>query len=510
MKQIITALILLGVIGCGGPKGSTWLIRTANGEVTVSQAGDAWNGLNPDAMRGFMSGNNPVGGFVSTLGHKLLIISEISNDEYLYSNKVQAVRECWLRNTAYLACTDSLESEIRASVTDEDILFFKQLIGTIVWYTSPDGVRRGPERLPDLEWELAFAFDTMSPGRSVSLAGEVFVLDSAVTSPDSMIQITLADTARVNAFALASLTEKRLSAKLDSIGTAVLGTLELDSALVNTYCSARNTLEDETVLAFWEEGVLTASDMDGIVALTSMGQPVAPESSLWVYHNLKNHAKLTAVCSMFSEIHPEAFSAITEQSNDFAKGYAGDLLFSEAVLSAVELTDEMIMEAYESLDSIPTVPEMRIFESVMLSAEDIDSAFSAACEGANPEDFEYPGYTRFLTPGSEHLSRPVTASELPGNMGTILFMTEEGNTDWQRPIEVQEGLFVMFRLDSIIMPRPAAFQEMEAVLRANLSARISEQITMEWLRSLEEAHELEINSGILKDLPADPSLWSNL
>ncbi len=510
MKQIIALSVLLSVFGCNNPDGRTWLIRTTQAEITVSEAGDAWNALEPSARQGFMSGNNPVGDFVSTLGKKTIIMEEISNDDYLYSDRVQSIRKCWLRNSTYIAYTDSLEATMRASVSQQDLLKYRELIGTLVWYTDPDGIRIGPERLPDLDWDLAFAFDTMSPGQTINLAGEVFTLDSTVTSPDSMIQVTLADTSRVNSFALSSLADKRSSIRLDAVYSSVLASLVLDSTLVTTYCTDRNTLQGEEILASWDGGSLSVSDLDGIAGLTSMGSPVGLDSPPWVYHNLRNHAKLMEVENLFSELYPDEYSVFVEKSNDFAASYASDLLFSDEVLADVDVTDDMILEAFENIDSIPTIPETRTFESVILSAEEVDEAIAAAAEGADADEFDYPGYTRFLAPNEEHISRPVTASLLPKEMGTILFMLEEHNREWQRPIEAEEGLFVMYRLDSIIAPHQAELEDIRGLILTNLTAHLREQATMEWLRTLEESHELMINSDILEDLPGDPSMWSDL
>lgn len=510
MKKILATSILLAALGCSSPDGDTWLISTSEEIITVSEAGDAWNELKPAAKQQFLAGDNTVGEFVSTLSRKTIIIAEISNEDYLFSPQVQSVRKCWLRSASYIAFRDSLETDIRSSVSPQDLINFRELIGKLVWYTDPAGSEFGPERLANLDWELAFAFDSMTPGQQITLGSGTFVLDSLVSSPDSMIQATIADTARVNSFAVASLTEKRMNDSLFSINEELSYSLLIDSAMVETWCSARSSVENDAVLASWEGGALTALDLDGIGDLTSLGQPVALESTAWAFHNLANHARQTVIEKLYSELYPGTYAELTGESSDFAASYASDLLFENNVLSGLEITDAMVLEAYETMEDVPTLPETRTFESVMLAAEEMDEAFASATSDTDAESFRFPGYTMFLAPGSEHVSRPVTASDLPGGMGTILFMIPEGNRDWQRPIEVQEGLFVMFRLDSILPPHPAALQDLETGIRASLLEHLTEQKTMDWLRELEEAHGLEINSGVLEDLPPDPSMWSDL
>lgn len=510
MRILCVFVFLVMAAGCGGPDGDTWLIRTVEGEITVADAGVAWNELDPQARQRFIESENTVGDFITTLSRKTMVISEISNENYLYSSHIQALRAAWVRSSAFLAYGDSLAARIETDVTEADIANYRALIGKIVWYTTPDGTGRGPERLPDLNWDLAFAFDTMSPGESFQAAEGVFTLDSVTVTPDSMIQVTLADTARVNSFALSSLTERRTADHIDSLRREMMASLEMDPAVVEMFCSNRSSLADSTPIAVWENGLLTVADLDGTIALLGMGAPVAGYSSQWVIHALTNQARLAFVESAFAEGFPGGYEEILNGGERFAMEKAGDILFTDRVLSRVELTDQMVLEAYESMDSIPVHPETRICETVMIPASSTDEVLAMLEDTDDPRTLGFPGYPSYTAEGEEFVSRPLTAAEMHPAIGTVLFMLEEDNTEWQRPVEISERVFIVFRLQSVIPPAQASFEQMESTIRRNLVAHLEEQTTMDWLRELEEAHGLQINSGILGDLPPDPSMWSEL
>ncbi len=318
MRILSVFAFLMIIAGCGGPDGDSWLIRTVEGEITVAEAGVAWNELDPQARQRFIESENTVGDFITTLSRKTMVMSEISNENYLYSSHIQALRAAWARSSTFLAFTDSLAARIETEVTETDIANYRALVGKIVWYTTPEGVVRGPERLPDLDWELAFAFDTMVPGETYRMARGVFTLDSVTITPDSMVQVALADTARMNSFAISSLTERRTSDHIDSLRREMMASLEMDSALVEVYCSNRTSLPDSTPIAVWENGLLTVADLDGTIAILGMGTPVAGYSPQWVIHTLTNQARLAFVESAFAEEFPHAYSEILQEGERFA------------------------------------------------------------------------------------------------------------------------------------------------------------------------------------------------
>jgi hypothetical protein len=510
MRFPFTALILLLLLGCTRPGGDTWLIRTTEGEITVADAGRAWNNLRPQAREGFLSGSNPVGEFVTTLARRNMTVAEISNDSYLFSPGIQALRRSWLRSSAFIAMRDSLVASETAGITEEDLRNYRLLLGKTVWYTDPEGVTRGPERLPDLPWELAFALDTLEPGAAAELEDGSFVLDSVVTAPDSLIAATLADTVRVNAFARGSLAESRAGRALREIESAVIADMAFDSTAAAAYSSEDPSLSGETVLVTWGSNSLTADDMDGIKTLVGMSFPLESMSLQWVFHNLQNHARLEETAGAYSLLYPDDYAVLEGEADRFAMEYAGELLYTNRVTAEVSITEQMVIEAYESIEEIPMMPETRTFMSVVVPPEQLEETVEFVSMGGDPTDLGYDGLPATLAHGHSHLSRPVTPGQIPGNMATVLFMMESGNREWQRPMEVGEGLFVLFRLDSVIPSSPATFDHLEASIRQNLRAHLEEQLMMDWIRDMEQKYRLEINTGILRDLPMDPAAWSDL
>ncbi len=505
----LSALVLI-LTGCGSPDGSTWLIKTSSDVISVAEVGAIWNELDQDTKIRFLSANNPVGDFITALGRKTMITTEMDNDSCLYSPMIQDMKECWIINSAFIACIDTLSASTRRNLTEPDLSNYRKLLGSVVWYSSETSGSKGPERLPDLPWALAFAFDSMATGTSVEIEGITYTLDSTVTSPREMIDETIADSARFNDFARTSLVESRVNRYLLSLKTEVLDTFTADTATVSAYCSQRESLDNSAELASWRYGSINAGEFDGIAAFVSLGQPGNEHSLEWVLHSLRNQARLTYIADLYAAEFPEEFSSFEAGAEAFAVDQASELLFKTNVTDVVQITDSMVYEAYIQMDSIPLLPETRVFESVMVPGNIVDDAIVLLDNDNALLELGYTGYTKFLRSGNEFLSRAVYPSELPYEMDLTLFLLEEGDTQWQKPVETEECLFVFYRLVEIIPPHAASFEQMEASIARNLQIHLEEQRTMEWMCELEAKHQFQVNHGILSDLPADPANWSEL
>ncbi len=510
MKLLSIPVLLILFTGCSTPEGNTWLIRTNTDEISIVEAGIVWDGLDHEARTVFLSGSNPVGDFITTLGRKSMVAAEINTASYLHSSLIQNMKICWIINSAVIAYTDSLSENLRNDISEEDISNYGDLLGSIVWYSSSISGQHGPERLPDLPWNIAFAFDSMSSGSTVEIEGVFYTLDSITTSPQEMIEETLADTDRFTTFARSSLVESRLQRNLLSLKYQVLETLSIDSASVISYCTQRELTEDAAILATWEGGSISAVDFDGIAVFLSLGRPGIEVSVPWVLHNLANQARLTNIADLYATEYPDDYGRITQGGNNFAFDSASELLYSTNVTNMTEMSDSLVMAAYERMSSIPEMPQSRVFESVVVPAGILDDALELLENDGDLLSFGYPGYPEFLSSGHEFLSRPVYLSELPSPLDVSLFLLEEEETEWQRPVEVQEDLFLFYRLVEIIPSCPASFEQLEQSIRTNLRIHHEEQRTMEWMCELEASYQLQINNDILGKLPLDPSAWSEL
>ncbi|PIE51332.1 hypothetical protein CSA37_12340 [Candidatus Fermentibacteria bacterium] len=512
MKSVSVTFLLLALLltGCGSPDGNTWLVRTSSEELTIAEAGNAWLNLDAHGKQVFAEKDDAVGEFILALGRKSIITLEVSCDEYLYSPEISALRELWLRTAAAQTYRQNLSESVRNALTDKDLENYRELIGSIVWYTDDQGISHGPLRLPDIPWDIAFALDTLAAGESVSLTAGVFKLDSAVVSPDSMIAVTLEDTAAVNNFALSSLTDSRVARSLDSLAALYEPSIVFDSTAVERYCSDRDNLEQGAILVSWNNGELTAEDFDEIVSFTAIGFPVAPDSPSWVKHTLSNHIRLIETESVLLQNNPESYAELQEQADDFAMEQATDALYHDMVASQIAVTDEMILDSFNSLDSIPLIPETRTFYSVMVPSTLLDTHMEAMARGLDLTVLGQPGYPDYLEAGEDHLSRPVLPDQIPERMAISLFLIEETDTLWQRPVEIEEGVFVFYRLASVIPPHEATLEQMTPVIQRNLTQQLMEQRTTEWLMELEQKYNLEINCDIISDLPSDPGLWADL
>ncbi|MCK5034661.1 MAG: peptidyl-prolyl cis-trans isomerase [Candidatus Sabulitectum sp.] len=509
-KYIFLFAFLLIQTGCGSPDGNTWLIRTSTDSISVSEVGNIWKQLDQSARMRFLAKDNPVGDFITALGGKTMITAEIDNENYLHSQYIQSMKNCWIINSAFIAYSDTLSSYVLSSITDTDLSHYGELLGSIVWYSSPVTGSAGPARLPDLPWNLAFALDSIAPGSHVEVDGVMYTLDSIEISSQEMVDATLADTSTFNTFARSSLAESRSIRNLDSLKREVMETFQMDSNAVAAYCLQRESVDSSTELASWNGGSISAGEFHGIADFASMGHPGNPQSFSWVSHNLQNQARLSFVADLYAAEFPQGYTSFTPGAEAFALDQASELLFQVNVADAVQFSDSLVYQAYLQMDSVPQLPETRVFESVMVPGGILEEAIALMSDENSLVEIGYPGYTEFLDPGNEFLSRPVVQHELPYEIDLALFAMEESSHEWSRPVEVEEDLFVFFRLVEIIPPQAASFEQVEATIRRNLRIHLEEQRTMDWMCELEAIHEFQVNHGILSDLPTDPAGWSEL
>ena len=509
--RLIIGFILISFLACSkSPNGNSWIIKTSSQCITVSELGAEWNDLDSASVAGFLEDGNPVGDFISLYSRKVLVVEEISNSDYLFSTGIQSFRDSYIRNSSYAAFCDSVHNEFLSCVTEEDITVFSGFFGKTVWYSESTGTEREPVELQYLFWDLALAFDTMSAGESVEINGLFDTLDSVTTVSDSLIAVSFHDPQFRRSYSISHIAQQRLSNEVMRICKETVSTFQADTSAISSFLHNPDSVEDSTVLASWNTGSFTAADFYGMMSFSAVSSSAVPSSLKWGVLNLKNHAMMDQIETVFKSSNSSVYGEILREAESLAMKRASDLLYTDRVLSAISVTDSMLIDSYESMDSLPIIPETRVFESVVIPESSLDAALEYVGESRNPDSLGYQGIPSFLAQGEDFLSRPVTASELPGEMGTVLFILEESNREWQSPMEVGEGVFVMFRLNSIIPPHPAEFEQLEGSIRTNLQAHLEEQATMDWLRELEEKHCLEINASILDDLPDDISRWAML
>lgn len=509
--RLIFAFVIVSVLGCAkDPSGDSWIIKTSSQCITVSDLGAEWNDLDSASVAGFLEDGNPVGDFITVYSRKLLVIEEISNSDYLFSTGIQSYRDSWTRNSSYAAFCDSVFNQFFGAVTEEDIAAFSGFFGKTVFYSESTGTEREPVGLQYLFWDLAIAFDTMSAGESVELNGVLYTLDSVFTVPDSLIAADFDDPEFRRNYAASSIARQRLNGEIMRICQETVVSFQADTASIASFLEDPESVADSTVLASWGTGSFTAADFYGMMSFSAVSGYATPYSLEWGILNLKNHAMMDQIQTLFADSNTSRYSYILLEAESLAMKRASDLLYSDRVLSSITITDSMLIDAYENMDSLPELPETRTFESLVIPENALADAVEYSGGLQNPDSLGFSGFPFFLAADEQYLSRPVTASELPEDMGTILFMLEESNRSWQGPLEVEDGFYVLFRLNSIIPPHPASFDMLEASIRTNLQAHLEEQATMDWLRELEEIHNLRINSDILEDLPNDLSEWVEL
>ena len=509
MRKVIFVLLFVIFLSCTSkPEGSTWLITTASEVISVSQAGDIWNSLEQPEKNAFIAASSPVGNYVSNLGTKTILFEEIDNELYLNSDVVESMKKCWIRNASLRAYTDSLSSSTESEITPSDISNYMDLLGTVVWFSSEPGASVGPVRLPDLPWPLAFALDSMTSGSSVEINGIIYTLDSCVTSRRRINSDSISD----YTFAVSSLTKSRVRRTLNQFTTEDMNDFSLDSAsVVAWFTHCNNYSEQNQVLAHWHTGTITADELDGIAAFISLSRPFIEIDPVQMYSILKEQAELAVIENLYSSLYPADYSDILLHANRFAVDISTEMLFDDSVSSKILVTDSMVAEGYLGMESIPEVPETRTFFSLATAEETTcHELLSVGCTDSLITKSDCTGYYGFLSPGSNILSEPVTASELPEALSMELFRLSNADTLWHGPVRLNQDLFVIYRLNQIFPAHPVAFEDIKESIRHRLFIHKQEQMEMDWICELESKHNLEINYEVLGDLPSDISSWSEL
>ncbi len=350
-------IVLLIFISCGGEKGSQWLMKTKEQTITVNEAGEIWNNLTPSTRASYLANINTVGTFISTLGKETIIFSEVNNTNYLNSIDMANLKNCWIRHASVNAFKDSLSSSYRDEITNTDITNYQQLLGKIVWYSVNHNETFGPVRLPDLPWDLAFAFDTITAGTSIELEGIEYTLDSSSTSRNLLNNEMQHETT----FAISNLTQSRVNRHLNTLKAPLLQQLFIDSLSIELYTKQDASLNNSTTLAFWQDDTISAEELNVALSFITPKISASVSSSDWVYAALINQAGLFILEDIYSNQYPADYTKIQSQANDYAVDMVTDMLFTENITNTIIITDSMVVEAYTEITS---AGETRSFQNM--------------------------------------------------------------------------------------------------------------------------------------------------
>ena len=504
---IVFALVFLQfILSCKSQPDSTWLIKTETEEITVSEAGFLWNNLDTSLQVRLSSEDNPIGSYLSYLSREVMIEQVLKEENILNSVEIVHLKSCWLTSASARALTDSLTIDILARITEDDITKYRQLLGKTIWYSKNDQ-HFGPLRLPDLPWEIAFVFDSINPGEHFIFNGSTFFLDSLIMTPAFLEN----EMGRDAIFIKTNLARSRVNRQIDSLQSEVCSNVLIDSIAVDIFLNNQNSLQNTTALVSWSGGFLSSQQLLGILAFNALHQSQDFLGFQHISNVLTNQIKLIIQEDMFADKYPSAYSNLIEQAEDFAHEQARQLLFKKHITDNIIITEQILLDAYNNQNNLPTTPETRIFNSVVTSTTDNFRLVSGELTTIDQTSLDnFSGYKSTLSTTSNILSEPVTARQLPVLLANALFEPATSDSLWHGPLQLQDSTYIYYSLTSIIPEHPVSFEKIRESIQQNLILHIEEQKEAEWMCNLEAHCKLEVNLEVLADLPENPMLWSNL
>jgi hypothetical protein len=520
-----TALLVLMATFCSccgsRPDGDSWLLMVGGDTLTVEAAGDIWNGLGPQERQRFLEAEDAVASFVVSLARREMVLREIDRLEYLNRPEVAYTTGASVRRTLYETAVDSARTAMERAVSEEDVRFFRELMGKTVWYTlspnTPESETHGPVHLPELRRSLALCLDTLSHGQTADCAGETVRLDSLYATDPELVAATLEDTARVASLARSRLAEARYAMLRDSLRRAAIAASEIDTAALESMATemalGRFVPDSADILIDgpmerWSEHKLLAE-----IGFASETRPVDPSSPEWLHFFAEGLLLRNAFVSWLERRRPDLVESAISAGDGRRRSRAVDLLFSEMVAESVSVSTEQIEERYTSLPEPIMMPERRRLSLVVFPREDMER-FRRVLEDPerSPADVfdPYPWFRDTTAAGP--VTEPLSRTQLPPTLSDTVFSLEPGDTTrWHGPFPIPRlEMMSAARLDEVIPPRAATLEEASDSLRSRLRAEGAQARLEEWMAALESRYDLRINDAILDRLPPDPALWSSL
>lgn len=521
----VTVLIFLisGCLGSSATTGDTWLIIIGADTVTVSEIGEAWNGLNRDQQEYFTRDADPAGQYIIAFTRKLILQREVESAGYLSDHDIIFRGDSWLRFITVDRSHDYFVSTAEASVTASDLQFYRAHIGKSVWYTRDPGTDSsfslGPDHLPELSFELALHLDSLSIGQTgTSESGIVARLDSVVVTDPALVAASLSDTVSSNRMATGRIAQGRNRRWQNGIrdDLVVRYSISVDSAAVNRlvdFFSGDGELMDEIVIES-DLGDWTAAMLRDEISFMQTRMFVQPTSLTWQFHFIENLSFGLFLADTLQQAAPLLLDSLRAGAEVYMFDLASEKLYNDMVISTINVSEADIEQEYLNLEEPLMVEEMRSIQAVIVPEESLDD-YRAAFNSGNIEDYisTLDGFEYIAAdPAHPQFTKPLRKNEIPGGFGNEIFDIEQSDTtSWFGPYPVSEYIgYALFRLIDIEPEREALLHEARTYLELVIRTRLEEEATIELMDQLDLKYEPLVNEEAVNDLPVDPGLWASL
>lgn len=526
MRRLLCPVLAAAALvpsGCGrSVSGDDWLFRLDGETVTVAEAGAYWDSLPPEVRQGFSSGGNPLGDFILAYSRKMLVEREAERLGLQSDPRVGFRVGAWTRLHAFRLAEDELRRQTAASLTPADDAYYLDHLGMTVWYSTwPQGgggpSAHGPSVLSEMDPALGLLLAGLRPGDSAELAdGSTVTLDSVLGTDPALVDAMRADSAGTLAYGRDRMAGQRALDIAAEMRAAYFSETCVEyrpgafAGFARLVAGGADPASGDTLFTAGPE-VWTAERMVEEIRLETETRPVMPSDTAWLSAFADVILYREALASRLGEIAPAAADSLAREAAGYGMRLAADSLYEMFVTDSIEITTGMLDSAYAAAP--PGMPELRTFVCLSMKDSAAVDAFREALVSGRTSGIEngfdgIPGLSG--QEGDPHLTRPLSAGEVPAGLGPSLFATTD-TTVWFGPAPYAEmEIWVAFRLDSILPARQATLEEAVPALESSIRAAREQVRFEEWMRDLEQYYGLEMNEGVVNKLPHDPSLWSEL
>lgn len=493
--------IALMAAGCRAPAdGDPWIIASPCDTVTVSDAAGIWASLGAEERSVFTEAESPAEAFINALSGKKALELLVDESGMLQDPFLCAEAESWLRLESAIAARRLALQEETALVNENDIGFWRENQGLMVWFSSDAPCPEGPFAIAELPRELSSGLHQLAPGESSALDGYgVITLDSLLQTP------------------------ARTENQPDSVLAALIGggrerflylreyARFLDGG--ETWISAGFTdlslLPEDSVVVFSPLGQWTRSQIEIELAFFQTKFSQVEASAQWSGMILENLVMQSHYRNLLASDHPAVADSIREASRKFLLSQAAEALVREYLQNEVTVTRADLEYEYSLLTDPPLTAETRVFQLASAGMEELPDLSNAVADSAGL--YGYPGVAALACPGGDsRVSRPLMRAEIPGEIAWVLFEIARNDTlTWFGPFEISQGYFAAFRLREVIPARPATMLEIEPRLNESARRRLETEAMEVFLDGIRRRFQIVVNYEVMGKLSSDPGMWAS-
>lgn len=517
----VSILLAAMISGCGSQpvESSTWLMVAAGDTLTVGELGEAWSGFDDDQRSIFLDKENTVGEFIVTYGRKILLQKELESGGYLEDPALVSLSESWARERMGEELRRKMYSAHEAAVTQEDVDFFMENLGRNAFFTTDpeqdDRVSYGPVHIPSLPDDMIGLLDSLTPGATgTTESGMVMRLDSIVMMDSATMAPILADSAALRAHIISSIANRRFEEEYEALRESLVSDLNyrLDTTALSSI--GADTLDPSTVVMRSDVAVWTMEDFLNELNYYSSNYSILNEADMnWLATLAELIHYNRYAMGIIREEYPGVLDSLEAERESYLLDIASESIYADSIKSGVTVTEEAMRDLFENMEEPLTIPEKRVLQAVRMPRDTLAVWLDLPQDEQDELMSRQQGFANLAAdPALPQITKPLTISEVPGFNGEDVFLMDPTDTTtWLGPKQLYGSDEIsMFRLLEVIPERNATFEEVEDQLRIMTRNRLEEQATVEYMRRLEERYGLVINDGILRQLPEDPGLWSDL